>query len=42
MAKSLILTDEAPVYDSLRQLGYKHKRVNHSQKLYVARIAHIN
>lgn len=42
MPKSLILTDEVPVYDSLRGMGYRHKRVNHSQKVYVAGVAHTN
>lgn len=31
-----IFTDEAPVYDNLRGMGYRHGRVNHMQKVYVS------
>jgi transposase-like protein len=37
-----IYTDEAPVYKNLRGMGYKHGRVNHTQKIYVSGDAHVN
>jgi len=37
-----ISTDEAPVYNQLLMSGYKHGRVNHSEKEYVKGIHHTN
>ncbi len=38
----MILTDEAYFYDSLKNMGYEHKRVNHSAQVYVSGDAHTN
>src|SRR5579885_2186004 len=35
-AQRMILTDEAYFYDSLKNMGYEHKRVNHSAQVYVS------
>jgi transposase-like protein len=32
---SMVFTDEAPVYGSLRKRGYHHKRIKHTAKVYV-------
>jgi transposase-like protein len=42
MPATQIYTDEAPVYDNLRSMGYKHGRVHHTQKVYVSGDAHVN
>jgi transposase len=42
LPSSVIYTDEFPNYDSLRKLGYKHKRVHHQSKVYVMGDAHTN
>ena len=44
MPKSTIFTDEYPIYDSLahHKNEYEHKRVNHSQDVYVMGDAHTN
>ncbi len=42
MRATVIFTDEAPVYDSLRSMGYEHGRVHHTQKVYVSGAAHVN
>jgi ribosomal protein L24E len=39
---SLIFTDEAPAYKTLRRKGYRHRRINHSQKVYVRGDTHTN
>ncbi len=40
--KGLIYSDEYTVYDSLERKGYQHKRVNHSQQVYVVGNVHTN
>ncbi len=40
--ESTIHTDELPVYDTLSDKGYDHKRVNHGQEVYVIGDAHTN
>jgi len=45
LPKSTIFTDEAVVYDAYQHLTgmeYQHKRINHSQKIYVAGDVHTN
>jgi len=42
MAATRVFTDEAPVYDSLTSMGYRHGRVHHTQKVYVSGDAHVN
>lgn len=39
---TMIYTDELRTYDSLGREGYRHERVNHSEKIYVAGDAHTN
>jgi transposase len=39
---SIIYTDEMSSYNPLTQQGYKHERVNHSEKVYVSGDAHTN
>ncbi len=42
LPKSLIYSDEATAYDPLLEMGYGHKRVNHSQHIYVRGNANTN
>jgi transposase len=42
LPQSMIFTDEAPHYHDLRSLGYQHRRVNHSQGVYVDGDVHTN
>ena len=45
MPETVIFTDEAPTYKNLPQLegmGYQHKRINHSAKVYVSGDVHTN
>jgi transposase len=42
LPQTMIFTDESPPYGSLRQLGYQHGRVNHSQGVYVDGDVHTN
>jgi transposase-like protein len=45
LPKSTVFTDEAVIYDAFQHLdavGYEHRRVNHSQKIYVAGDVHTN
>jgi transposase-like protein len=42
MPGSMIYTDEAPWYKRLPALGYQHRRINHSQKVYVQGDIHTN
>lgn len=42
MPASMIFTDEAGAYRRLPRLGFRHRRVNHSQKVYVDGTAHTN
>jgi transposase-like protein len=37
---STVYTDEAAVYSSLDDFGFKHSRVNHSAKIYVSGDVH--
>lgn len=37
-----IFTDESSYYDAMRRMGYQHKRVHHTQKVYVSGDAHVN
>ena len=39
---TMIFSDEAPVFKRLRQMGYQHHRVNHSQGVYVDGDVHTN
>jgi len=40
--RSIIYTDEYPVYDTLDKLGMRHESVNHGTKVYVNGKAHTN
>jgi len=40
--KGLIYSDEYTVYDVLGKKGYEHKRVNHSEQVYVVGNVHTN
>jgi transposase-like protein len=42
LPETVIFTDESPTYHQLPRLGYEHKRVNHSAKVYVAGDVHTN
>jgi len=45
LPKSTIFTDEAVIYDAyekLKGMGYTHRRINHSQKVYVTGDVHTN
>jgi transposase-like protein len=42
LPKSMVNTDEFPIYDKLAQHGYKHRRVHHASKVYVSGDAHTN
>jgi len=42
MPESIIYTDEALHYKPLRGMGFPHRRVNHSQQVYVQGDAHTN
>jgi transposase len=42
LPKSTIFTDEATSYGQLPSLGYTHRRINHSQKVYVSGDVHTN
>ena len=37
-----VFTDESSYYDAMWRMGYQHKRVHHTQKVYVSGDAHIN
>jgi transposase-like protein len=39
---TMIFTDEAPTYKALRSMGYQHRRINHSQGVYVDGDVHTN
>jgi transposase len=45
LPESVIFTDEAPVYNNIpkiERMGYEHRRINHTQKVYVAGDVHTN
>jgi len=42
MPATVVFTDESTMYDKLRQMGYEHGRVHHTQKIYVSGLAHTN
>jgi transposase len=42
LPKSVIFSDEANFYDALKGMGFTHKRVHHTQQVYVAGDAHVN
>ena len=42
LPKSMVYTDEFPTYDYLKEHGFKHKRVHHASKVWVAGDAHTN
>ena len=42
LPESMVYTDEFPTYDYLKEHGFKHKRVHHSSKVWVAGNAHTN
>jgi transposase len=42
LPQTMIFTDEAHHYGSLRQMGFQHRRVNHSQGVYVDGDVHTN
>ncbi len=42
LERTTVYTDEAPVYDNLPRMGYKHGRVHHTAKVYVSGDAHVN
>ena len=42
LPESMVYTDEFPAYDYLKEHGFKHKRIHHTGKVWVAGNAHIN
>ncbi len=42
LPRSLIYTDEAPVYQRLRKRGYLHRRIHHASQVYVSGDIHTN
>lgn len=42
MPRSTVYTDEATAYDPLASIGFQHKRIHHSAKVYVEGDAHVN
>ena len=42
LPKSMIYTDEYPVYDGLKKQGYSHKRVHHGSKVWAMGNVHTN
>jgi transposase len=42
LPESMVYTDEFPTYDYLKEHGFKHKRVHHKSKVWVAGNAHTN
>jgi transposase-like protein len=42
LPESMVYTDEFPTYDYLKEHGFKHKRVRHKSKVWVAGDAHTN
>jgi transposase-like protein len=42
LPESTVFTDEFPSYNALPNMGYQHKRINHSQQVYVAGEVHTN
>lgn len=42
LPESIVYTDEWPSYDGLEHAGYDHRRINHSQKVYVVGDIHTN
>ncbi len=42
LPRSIIYSDEFPTYDSIRRMGYRHRRIHHLQKVYVRGNAHTN
>jgi len=42
LPRTMIFTDEAPTYKNLRSMGFQHRRVNHSQGVYVDGDIHTN
>jgi transposase len=42
MPASMVYTDEYKVYDRLTKEGYAHRRINHSEKVYVSGDVHTN
>ena len=42
LPQSMIYTDEFPTYDYLKEHGFKHKRVRHASKVWVADDVHTN
>ena len=42
LPKSTVYTDELAVYNTLGNEGYKHSRINHSEKVYVSGDVHTN
>ncbi len=42
MPKSVVFTDEHPSYDRLGVRDYRHRRINHSEKVYVVGDTHTN
>jgi transposase len=42
LPESTVFTDELSAYEGLNSLGYQHKRINHSEKVYVVGDTHTN
>lgn len=42
LPRSIIYTDEFDAYNSVRRMGYRHRRVHHAAKVYVRGTAHTN
>ncbi len=42
LPRSVIYTDEAPVYQRLRRRGYMHRRIHHASRVYVSGDIHTN
>jgi transposase len=42
LPKSTVYTDESRTYDDLKSRGYRHRRINHAERVYVSGNVHTN